>query len=52
MRRTFLAAIIWPLMQLAVALSVIGLLIWVMGFLGNVDLLGLGLMVIADWPSM
>jgi type II secretory pathway component PulF len=48
MRRDFLASITWPVFQLAAAISVIGLLILVMGWIssstGNtVDILGLGL---------
>jgi type IV pilus assembly protein PilC len=48
MRRTFLAAIAWPMFQLAAAICVIGLLIWIMGFIremthSNFDLLGFGL---------
>jgi type IV pilus assembly protein PilC len=48
LRRTFLSAISWPMFELVVALAVIGLLIWVMGFLGQkdgapIDMLGLGL---------
>lgn len=49
-RRAFFARLGWPLMQLAIALFVIGLLIWIMGILPNsgpqgtgVDLLGFGL---------
>ena len=52
LRRTFLAGIAWPMIQLFAALAVIGFIIWVMGALGDsltdvngdpVDLLGLGL---------
>ena len=52
LRRTFLAGIAWPMLQLVAALAVIGFLIWVMGALGDsltgldgkpVDFLGLGL---------
>ena len=52
LRRTFLAGIAWPMIQLVAALAVIGFLIWVMGALGDsltglddkpVDFLGLGL---------
>ena len=49
MRRNFLAAIAWPLVQLGIALGVIGFLIWIMGVLpkmpGNksIDILGFGL---------
>jgi len=48
LRRTFLGAITWPMFQLTVALAVVGLLIWVMGFIGRstgttVDILGFGL---------
>jgi type IV pilus assembly protein PilC len=48
MRRVFLGAIAWPMIQLAAAVCVIGLLIWIMGFIremthSNLDLLGFGL---------
>lgn len=52
LRRTFVAGIIWPMIQLVAALAIIGLLIWLMGALGDsmrdvngdpVDFLGLGL---------
>ena len=44
LRRTFLMGIAWPAIQLAVALGVIGLLIWIMGIIGDdVDILGFGL---------
>ncbi|WP_040352926.1 type II secretion system F family protein [Blastopirellula marina] len=47
-RSAFLAGIAWPMIQLAFAVCVVGLLIWIMGFLGDmtgqsVDILGLGL---------
>ena len=42
MRRTFLAAIAWPMLQLIVSLLVVGFLIWITGVLG-VDILRLGL---------
>jgi len=50
-RRAFLGKLSWPLMQLGLALFVIGLLIWVMGMLpmnnstdgAGFDMLGLGL---------
>jgi type IV pilus assembly protein PilC len=42
LRRTFLSAIAWPMFQLGAAICVIGLLIWILGFL-NVDILGFGL---------
>jgi type II secretory pathway component PulF len=44
LQRIFLAAIAWPAIQLAAATAVIGLLIWIMGNLGGIDLLGFGLM--------
>ena len=49
LRRSFLSAITWPVIELTLALSVIGLLIWVMGAIPSLqknqtDLLGLGLM--------
>ncbi len=48
LRRIFLAAIAWPMIQLAIALAVIGLLIWITGVLEQMagrplDILGLGL---------
>lgn len=52
LRRTFLAGILWPMIQLGIALAIIGLLIWIMGALGDslrdvnnepVDFLGVGL---------
>jgi type II secretory pathway component PulF len=49
LRRVFRAAIAWPMIQLAAAVTIIGLLIWVMGFLPPmeggkpIDILGFGL---------
>jgi len=49
MRRTFLAAIAWPVIQLGIALIFIGLVIWLMGILreatgnSNLDIFGFGL---------
>jgi type IV pilus assembly protein PilC len=52
LRRNFISEIWWPMFQLAAALFVIGLLIWVMGIIAppkepggppTIDLLGLGL---------
>jgi type II secretory pathway component PulF len=48
LRRTFLAALTWPIIELVVTLSVIGVLIWVPGAIARgreaaVDFLGLGL---------
>ena len=48
LRRTFLAAIAWPMIQLGLALGVVGLLIWVTGWIresthSNIDILGCGL---------
>ncbi|MCA9271385.1 MAG: type II secretion system F family protein [Planctomycetales bacterium] len=48
LQRTFLAGIVWPMIQLAAALTVVGLVIWVTGLIGEmtgqqVDILGLGL---------
>lgn len=48
LRLAFLAGITWPMIQLVFAICVVGLLIWVMGFIGQmtgqvVDVLGLGL---------
>jgi len=42
-RRVFLGAITWPLFQLVAALAVVGLLIWITGVIGTVDILGWGL---------
>ncbi len=49
LRRTLLAASAWPIIELSLALGVIGLMIWIMGWInqGNrnpIDPLGLGLM--------
>ena len=49
LRRSFLAAIAWPLVQLALAVAIVGFLIWIMGVIGKtrlgkpIDPLGLGL---------
>ena len=48
MRRILLIALAWPIMELMMALSVVGLLIWLMGAIpqlrkSNTDLLGFGL---------
>ena len=49
LKRSFVAAITWPMLQLTAAIGVIGLLIWVLGILPTlpggepVDILGLGL---------
>jgi type IV pilus assembly protein PilC len=49
LRRTFLASITWPMFQLAAAVAVIGLLIWILGILPPgedgkpIDILGFGL---------
>ncbi len=48
LRRVFLGAIAWPMLQLAMALGVVGLLIWVMGWIEAVngkpvDVFGFGL---------
>lgn len=48
LRRNFLLAIAWPMLELTAALSVVGLLIWLMGAMpqlrkANVDILGFGL---------
>ena len=48
LRRTLSGSLTWPLIELALALSVVGLLIWVMGAIpqlakNNIDLLGFGL---------
>jgi type II secretory pathway component PulF len=49
LRRNFLAGITWPAIQLAATIVIIGLVIWIMGIIGEmsggetVDILGLGL---------
>ena len=48
LRRQFLSAISWPLFELGASVLIIGLLIWVLGFIGQsaetrIDPLGLGL---------
>ena len=49
MRRTFWAAITWPLVQLGLAVLIVGFLIWIMGVIRNatgsrsLDILGFGL---------
>lgn len=48
LRRRFLAAIAWPLVELAMSIAAIGFLIWIMGVIresthGNIDPLGFGL---------
>jgi type IV pilus assembly protein PilC len=48
LRRDFLAAIAWPMLQLAAALTIVGFLIWVTGVIGQmtgtmIDILGFGL---------
>lgn len=48
LRRAFLTGISWPLIQLFAAICIVGLLIWMMGFIANftgevVDILGWGL---------
>ncbi len=48
LRRNFLAAIAWPMIQLVASLAVIGFLIWIMGVIGQaggiqIDPLGFGL---------
>jgi len=49
MKRAFLASITWPVIQLVAALSIVGLMIWIMGAIasmtGNepIDVLGVGL---------
>jgi type IV pilus assembly protein PilC len=42
-RRNFLSAITWPVMELLIAIGVIALLIWLMGILNTTDILGFGL---------
>jgi type IV pilus assembly protein PilC len=48
LRRLFLASIAWPMMQLGIAVLVVGFLIWILGMIGEsrgttVDILGWGL---------
>ena len=48
MRRAFVSSITWPTIELTMALSVVGIVIWLMGAIptlskNKVDLLGLGL---------
>ena len=49
LRQAFLAALTWPALQLAAAIFVVGVLIWVLGLIGSasggkpIDILGLGL---------
>jgi type II secretory pathway component PulF len=48
LRRTFIAGIIWPMIQLVAAIFIVGLVIWIMGLVSemagqDVDILGLGL---------
>lgn len=48
LRRLFLAGITWPMIELGLAIGIIGFLIWILGVIGNatgtpVDVLGLGL---------
>jgi type IV pilus assembly protein PilC len=48
MRRHFLASIVWPLVELGIALGVVGLLIWIVGSIRDaggrpIDILGFGL---------
>jgi type IV pilus assembly protein PilC len=49
--RTFWGAVFWPLLQLAAALGIIGLVIWIPQFIagpnGAIDLLGFGL--VGNW---
>jgi type IV pilus assembly protein PilC len=40
MRREFMSSISWPLMQLGLALTVVGLVIWISGFIRGKDLQG------------
>jgi type II secretory pathway component PulF len=43
-RRIFLAAIAWPMIELAAAVAIVGFLIWILGVIGKIDILGFGLM--------
>jgi type IV pilus assembly protein PilC len=40
LRRSFLQSITWPMVQLAAAIGIVGLVIWIMGFIGGRDLRG------------
>jgi type IV pilus assembly protein PilC len=44
LRKTFVTSLAWPAIQLGLAVCIIGLLIWVLGMVGNTDVLGFGLM--------
>lgn len=44
LRRAFVLGIMWPCIQLVMAIMVIGLLILIMGMIGDIDILGFGLM--------
>ena len=46
LRREFLSAIAWPMLQLAAAICVIGFMIWILGIIGDgqTDILGWGLL--------
>ncbi len=44
LKKSFLSKLIWPAMELGIALFVIGLLIWILGMIGSTDVLGFGLM--------
>jgi type IV pilus assembly protein PilC len=48
LRRAFFSAIAWPMTELTLAVVIVGILIWAMGFIGEmtgmtIDILGLGL---------
>ena len=43
LRKSFVTNLAWPAIQLVLALSIIGLLIWILGMIGNTDVLGFGL---------
>jgi type II secretory pathway component PulF len=48
LRRNFLAAITWPMLQLIAAILIVGFVIWILGVIGGItgqtiDILGLGL---------
>ena len=47
LKKMFVTQLIGPAIQLGLALSIIGLLIWILGIVGNTDVLGFGLVGIS-----
>ncbi len=43
LKKTFITSLAWPVIQLGLALFIIGLLIWILGIIGDTDVLGFGL---------